>query len=165
LLLSLASLVLLFLATGCGSGTKAVPIRQESAAEAIRSRLQSAGVDVAWLSARRRADFFGPSARQATLSVGGPDGSYIQLYRFPEAGQAAEAAAGVSRDGCSVPTGAGIASVSWVGPPHFFRQGRLIALFTEGADSGAGGSRDRLVLKVLREVMGRQFAGASSSPR
>lgn len=166
LILSLAALVLLFLATGCGSGTKAVPIRRENAAEAIRSRLQSAGVDVAWLAARRRADFFGPSARQATLSVGGPDGSYVQLYRFHKAGQAAEAAAGVSRNGSSVPTGGGIASVSWVGPPHFFRQGRLIALFVEGEDgSDAGGSRDRLVLKVLREVMGRQFAGASSSPR
>ena len=168
LLTGLTSLVLLFLAAGCGAENKAATIPQKDAAEAIRSRLESAGVEVAWLTpspGARQSDFFGPDAHLANLSVGGPDGSYVQLYRFPEAGQAAEAAAGVSRDGSSVPTGDGIAQVSWVGPPHFFRKCRLIAVFVEGAGGDAGSARDRLVLEVLRDVLGPQFAGASASPK
>ena len=166
LLLSLVFLVLLLPAAGCGAGNKAVTIPQENAAQAIWARLESAGFEVEWVSFRWKADFFGPSVRQATLRAGDP-GSYVQFYRFRGAGQAAEAADRVSHDGNSVPTGDGIAMVSWAGRPHFFRQGRLIALFTEGGEDGsdASRSRDRLVLKALREVMGRQFAGDSSSPK
>ena len=136
------------------------PSPQKSAAGTIRSHLQNAGLDVAWLAKSQRADFFGSGARRATLKVGGPDGSLMQLYRFREVEQAAQAAAGVSQDGMSVPLGSGVAQVSWVGPPHFFRQGPLIALFVEGDGARPNGSRDRLVLKVLRGIMGPQFAGA-----
>ena len=165
LLLGVAFLSLTFLATGCGAADKASTIPQETAVEAIRTRIEGAGVEVEWVSFRWNADFFGRSVRQATLSAGGP-GSYVQFYRFRDAEHAAQAAGRVSHDGNSVPTGDGIASVSWSGPPHFFRRGRLIVLFTEGWQDGsaASGSRDRLVLQALREVMGRQFAGDSSSP-
>ena len=165
LLLSLALVVLLLPAAGCGAGTRRSPSRRRMLPRRSRRGSRAPGSKVEWVSFRWKADFFGPSVRQATLSTGGP-GSYVQFYRFREAGQAAEAAGRVSRDGNSVPTGDGTASVSWTGPPHFFHQCRMIALFTEGGqdDSAAGSSRDRLVLKALREVMGRQFAGDSSSP-
>ena len=156
----LVALALLLLVAGCGSATEAPPIPQESAAEAIRSHLQNAGLEVAWLAKSQRSDFFGSDVRRATLRMGGPDGSVMQLYRFREVEQAAQAAGGVSHDGMSVPVGSGIAQVEWVGPPHFFRQGPLIALFVEGDGARPNGSRDRLVLKVLRGIMGPQFAGA-----
>jgi len=160
-ILSLAFLGLAILAAGCGARDKASTIPQETAAEAIRSRLHNAGIEVAWVSFRWRADFFGPSVRQATLSMGGADGSFVQFYRFRDAAQAAEAAAAVSPSGSSVPADGGIAQVSWAGPPHFFRQGRLIALFVEGDGVQPGQPRGPRVLGVLREVMDRQFAGAS----
>jgi hypothetical protein len=161
LLLALTFAGLTFLAAGCSAEDKASTIPQEAAAQAIRSRLQSAGFEAEWASFRWRADFFGASVRQATLSVDGPNGSHVQFYRFDEAGQAAEAAAGVSPDGNSVPADGGTAMVSWIGPPHFFRQGRLVVLFAEGDGVHTSDSRDRSVLATLGEVMGPQFAGAS----
>ncbi len=163
LLVSLSFLTLLLLAAGCGEVNKASTIPEETTVEAVVSRLRTAWVEVEWASFSWRPDFFGPSVRQASLSVGGPGGSHVQFYRFDEAGQAAEAAAGVSREGNAVPTDRGTAMVSWAGPPHFFREGRLIALFVQGADSDLSGSLDRRVLKALREVMGPQFAGATSA--
>jgi hypothetical protein len=157
-LLALASLPLV---AGCDSATETPPIPQKSAAEAVRSHLQNAGLDVMWLAKSQRSDFFGSGVRRATLRVGGPDGSLMHLYGFREVEQAAQAAAAVSHDGMSVPAGSGVAQVEWVGPPHFFRQGRLIALFVEGDGAQPNGSRDRLVLKVLRGIMGPQFAGAA----
>jgi hypothetical protein len=83
------------------------------------------------------------------------------LYRFPDAEQAAAGAARVSRSGMQVPIGGSLASTSWTGRPHFFRQGRLIALFCESGDVHPASRRDQLVLAALQEVMGPQFAGLS----
>jgi hypothetical protein len=156
---SLAAFASLLLLAGCGSATDAVPIAQESTAQALRARLETAGLDVTRLPAAK-SDFFHSGVRRVTLSIGGPQGSLVNLYRFRDAGQAADAAAGVSHDGMQVPTGDGVASVEWVGPPHFFRQGRLIALFCEGDGTQPDASRDRAILTALQSVMGRQFAGS-----
>lgn len=158
---SLATLAVLLLLVGCGSATETVPIPQESAAETLRSKLESAELDVTWLAASQRSDFFDSDVRRATLQIDGPDASLINLYRFPDTEEAAAGAARVSRDGMQVPVGGGLASVSWTGRPHFFRQGRLIALFCESGDVRPGTRRDRIILAALQEVMGPQFAGLS----
>ena len=158
LTVNLTTVAVLLLLVGCGSATETVPIPRESAAEGLRSRLESAGLNTYWLAASQRSDFFDSAVRR-TLRVGGTDGSLINLYRFREAGQAADAASHVSANGLQLPAGGGIANVSWTGRPHFFRQGRLIALFCESGGAQSSTSRDRTILAALREVMGRQFAG------
>ena len=155
----LAALASLLLLAGCGSTTEAVPIARESIAEALRARLETTGLDVTRLTASK-SDFFDSGVRRATLRIGGPQGSLVNLYCFRDAGQAADAAAGVSRDGMQVPTGGGVASVEWVGPPHFFRHGGLIAIFCEADGAPPSSSRDRRILTALQSVMGRQFAGS-----
>lgn len=157
---SLAAAVLMLLIVGCGSTTETVPIPQESAAEALRSELESAGLDVAWLAASQRSDFFDSDVRRATLQIDGSDFALINLYRFPNAEKAAAGAGRVSPSGSEVPADGGLASVSWTGRPHFFRQGRLIALFCESG-SIRPTRRDRAVLAALQAVMGPQFAGSS----
>ena len=157
LTVNLATVAVLLLLVGCGSATETVPIPRESVAEALRSRLESAGLNASWL-ASQRSDFFDSAVRR-TLRVGGADCSLINLYCFQQAGQAADAASHVSADGLQLPAGGGIANVSWTGRPHFFRQGRLIALFCESGGAQSSTLRDRTILAALREVMGRQFAG------
>ena len=151
----------LLLVAGCGSQTEAVPIPRESVAQALRSKLEADGLDVAWLTTSQRPDFFDSRARRATLQVGGDAGALVNLYRFSDEQKAAAAAGGVSEDGMQVPMDGGVASVSWTGRPHFFRQGRLIALFCESGDVQPVIRRDRVILTALQEVMGPQFAGLS----
>ena len=76
--------VLLLLIVACGSSTETVPIPQETAAEALRSKLESAGLEVTWLEASQRSDFFDSNVRRATLQIGDAGGSLINLYRFPD---------------------------------------------------------------------------------
>jgi hypothetical protein len=146
---------------GCGSPTETVSIPQERAADALCSELENAGLDVTWLAASQRSDFFDSAVRRVALQIDGPCGSVVNVYGFPDVEQAAAGVARVSRDGMQVPVGGGLASVSWTGRPHFFRQGRLIALFCESGDSQPVTRRDRVVLAALRKVMGPQFAGLS----
>ncbi len=149
---------LLFACSSCGEVTT---IQEEDAAQAIRSQLRSAGVDAEWPAVPELHPvlFFGPDAERVALLVGGPGGSRIEFYRFPDAETAAKAAAGVSEDGFEIPTDTGTANVQWVGPPHYFAKGRMIVLYVENAGNDADGSIDRSVLAVLRDVMGDQFAG------
>jgi hypothetical protein len=99
--------------------------------------------------------------RRATLKIDGETGTLVNLYRFQDEQKAAAGAGGVSQDGMQVPIDGGLANVSWTGRPHFFRQGRLIALFCESGDVQPVTRRDRVILAALQEVMGPQFAGLS----
>ncbi len=77
------------------------------------------------------------------LTVNGED---VQAFEFASTEEAATAASTVSADGSSI----GTSMVSWVGPPHFYQGGKLIAIYV-GSDSG--------VINILKEAMGSQFAG------
>ena len=55
-------------------------------------------------------------------------------------------AAPISRNGMAV----GTRKIFWVGPPQFFKQGRLLVLYV--------GDNDK-ILKALESALGRQFAG------
>ena len=97
------------------------------------------------------ADFFAPQGQ--LLTVNGED---IKAFEFGSAEEADAAAEGVSAGGDSISridseTGMGVAtSVLWNEPPHFYKAGKLIALYV-GCDSD--------VINVLQETMGPQFAG------
>lgn len=77
------------------------------------------------------------------LLVSGED---VQVFEFRSSAAAAAAACRVNPAGTKV----GKSSVSWMAPPHFYRKGRLIAIYV-------GTSPD--VRSVLESVLGSQFAG------
>ena len=85
--------------------------------------------------------FFTPEGRAFTVG-----GENVQVFRYPSARAAEAEAKKVDAGGTSVGTSAAM----WVGPPHFFKKGRLVVLYV-GADAG--------VLKALVAVLGPQFAG------
>lgn len=73
-------------------------------------------------------------------------GEDVQVFQYADAAVADAQAALVSPSGSAV----GTANIHWVGPPHFFKKGRLIVLFV--------GDNEK-VLNALEAVLGRQFAG------
>lgn len=77
------------------------------------------------------------------LKVRGED---VQVFEYSDATAAEAQAALVSPSGSAV----GTTKIHWVGPPHFFKKGRLIVLYV--------GDNDK-VLNALEAVLGRQFAG------
>lgn len=74
------------------------------------------------------------------------DGADIQVFEYPSKGAVEADAVTISPDGSSV----GTTMPFWVGPPHFFKSGRLIILYI-GSDPG--------ILVWLESILGPQFAG------
>ncbi|HEX6623881.1 MAG TPA: hypothetical protein VF064_09220 [Pyrinomonadaceae bacterium] len=85
--------------------------------------------------------FFSVESRALTVN-----GENVQVFQYRTAEAAAKEASQVSPDG----SGVGTSMASWVGTPHFFRGGRLIALYV---------GDDAKVLEALRASLGAQFAG------
>lgn len=75
------------------------------------------------------------------------DGEDIQVFEFASTAEADTVMQSISADGSSI----GTTMVGWVGPPHFYKAGRLIVIYV-GSHSG--------VSNALRMVMGPQFAGS-----
>ena len=73
-------------------------------------------------------------------------GEDVQVFQYANAAAADAEAAPISRDGMAV----GTRKIFWVGPPHFFKQGKLLVLYVGNDDK---------VLKALEAVLGRQLAG------
>jgi hypothetical protein len=90
------------------------------------------------------------SAEQPFLSVKGVminvHGEDVQVFQYRNAADAEQQAAAVSPDGGTV----GTTKPFWVGPPHFYKKGRLLVLYVGEAPK---------VLKTLETVLGPQFAG------
>jgi len=77
------------------------------------------------------------------INVRGED---VQVFQYSNAAATDAQAALVSLDGSAV----GTTKVQWVGPPHFYKKGKLLVLYV--------GDNDK-VLKTLEAVLGQQFAG------
>jgi hypothetical protein len=89
------------------------------------------------------------------LLVNGQD---VWIYEYPAPALAEVDASGISADGSTFHTGIGpfgsAAVVDYVAPPHFYKTGRVIALYV-GRDTGT--------LRLLRQVFGPPFAGEDSA--
>jgi hypothetical protein len=87
---------------------------------------------------------------QPFLSVTGTmiklHGEDVQVFQYSSAAEMEAQAAPISRDGSAV----GTRKIFWVGPPHFFKQGKVLVLYVGNDDK---------VLKALEAVLGGQFAG------
>jgi len=85
--------------------------------------------------------FFAVPAKTFTV-----DGEGVQVFEYPRAAAADAQAATVSRDGSQV----GTSKPFWIGPPHFYKKANLLVLYL---------GEDEKVLRLLRNVLGPQFAG------
>ena len=70
----------------------------------------------------------------------------IQLFEYEDADAALSDAKRIGPEGSPEGT-----HIDWLGPPHFFRSGRIIVLYV---------GRDDAVVKLLTELLDPQFAGA-----
>lgn len=81
-------------------------------------------------------------------------GETLEVHAYPDEAAAAQMAAGVSPDGASVTDEAGERiAVVWLGTPHFFRSGPLIAVYVGNTP---------VTLGALVEALGPPFAGAAA---
>jgi len=69
----------------------------------------------------------------------------VNVFEYSTVAEAEGDAAKVSPDGSFI----GATAVTWIGPPHFYRNGRLIVLYAGSAE---------VVLLPLEAVLGRPFA-------
>lgn len=109
----------------------------DSLMEALRSAGASieAGEDV-------EQPFF--TAIGKILKVNGAD---VQVFVYDTAEAMEADAAQVAEDGGSI----GSSMVTWMGPPHFYKLGRMIVLYV---------GDDQTVKTLLEGVLGPQFAGS-----
>ena len=74
------------------------------------------------------------------------NGEQVQVFEYQDEAAADAEAATVSPDGSTV----GRTAVSWVAPPHFFKNGRVIVLYV---------GSNPATLDLLQRALGPQFAG------
>ena len=85
--------------------------------------------------------FFTPEGN--TIKINTAD---VQVFEYESAEAMESEASQVSPDGGSI----GTSMVSWIGTPHFYKTGKIIALYV-GSDAS--------VLELLKGTLGPQFAG------
>lgn len=85
--------------------------------------------------------FFSPEGHAYTVG-----GENVQVFRYKSVRAAEAEAKKVNAEGTTV----GTSAMMWVGPPHFYRKGRLLVLYVGDNDA---------MLKALSSALGPQFAG------
>ncbi len=92
----------------------------------------------------------GDEVEQAFFSVTGQlikvNGADVQVFVYDTAEAMETEASQVAEDGSSIGTN----MVMWVDAPHFYKSGRLLALYV---------GQDQAVMDLLEDVLGPQFAG------
>jgi hypothetical protein len=87
------------------------------------------------------------------LKVNGED---VTVFEYAAPALAEVDASGLSADGSTFHTGVGpfgsAVIVDYIAPPHFYKTGRVIALYV---------GNDAATLRLLRQVLGPPFAGAN----
>lgn len=116
-------------------GRSAVPDHR-----ALIGGLRAAGAQVVQEQMLRQP-FFDVEARILVV-----DGEGVQVFEYDDATTAAAQAARVSSDGSQI----GTTKPLWVGPPHFYRKGRLLVLYL---------GEDTRTLERLACLLGPPFAG------
>ena len=104
------------------------------------ANLRAAGADVEPAGDVSQPFFSAPGR---LIKVNGED---VQVYEYPNSRTADTQAAQVSPDGSKV----GTSNVNWIGPPHYYKIGKLVVLYV-GDNVG--------VTRLLKAGLGQQFAG------
>jgi hypothetical protein len=145
-ILSVLLLVLALVVSGCGNTATAnmvtaspEPLAVEDQASLIAA-LQAAGATVE-VGDSISQDFFSPEGN--IIKVNGAD---VQVFEYESADAMENESSQVAPDGGSI----GTSMVSWMDTPHFYKTGRIIALYV---------GSDQTSLDLLEMVIGPQFAG------
>ena len=126
----------------CDSGsspTAATTANQIISAASLVRDLRAGGFEIRLVDTVQQP-FFTPKAE--IYRVNGDD---VQLYEYSDASSAEAEAARVSQNGAI-----GGSMPLWIAPPHFYRNGSLVAIYL--------GSNPR-VMQALTRALGPQFAG------
>jgi hypothetical protein len=87
------------------------------------------------------------------LSVGARrlvvNGENVYAFEYESAESAGRDASGISSDGRTIASGGNVCMPGWTGPPRFYRQDRLIALYV-GTDTD--------LIRILDRTLGNPFA-------
>jgi hypothetical protein len=89
--------------------------------------------------------FFGIEGRSVTVNE-----SAIQVFEYANAEAMESEASRVSSDGFTIRKESSIMSVDWIGPPHFYKAGRIIVIYIGDDDS---------IIRLLENALEKQFAG------
>ncbi len=143
---SVLLLVLALVVSGCGNTATAnmvtaspEPLAVEDQASLIAAlETASATVEVGDSISQ---DFFSPEGK--IIKVNGAD---VQVFEYESADAMENESSQVAPDGGSI----GTSMVSWMDTPHFYKTGRIIALYV---------GSDQTSLDLLEMVIGPQFAG------
>ena len=141
-------LLLMFglIVVGCGNGVTAAPTIASTESPVVEDQatliaaLKAAGATVE-VGDSITQDFFRPEGH--IIKVNGAD---VQVFEYESAEAMENEASQVAPDGGSI----GTSMVSWMDAPHFYKTGRIIALYVGG---------DQTILDLLNKLLGAQFAG------
>jgi hypothetical protein len=147
-ILSVLLLVFSLMVSGCGTGATATQISPTASTEPLAvedkasliAALQASGATVETGDPISQF-FFSPEG--SIIKVNGAD---VQVFEYESAEAMENEASQVAPDGGSI----GTSMVTWMDPPHFYKAGRIIALYV---------GSDQAVLGLLEQVLGPQFAG------
>jgi hypothetical protein len=104
-------------------------------------KLRRQGARVVLTSEKVEQPFFSSPARILNIN-----GVGVQVFQYSSTSAVNKEAMLVSSDGMSI----GSSKPAWMGPPHFFKSGRLIVLYV---------GNDHTILKAIQGALGKQFAG------
>jgi len=137
----LLGLLLAAALAACGTPEPGAMVRPRPVQDhaSLVARLQSEGATVEPAGDLTQPFF---SVDGKVLRVNGHD---VQVFEYPTAAAAESETAQVLSDGSVI----GTTMVDWVAPPHFYRTGKLVAIYV-GDDAGM----------LLEQVLGEQFAGS-----
>lgn len=106
----------------------------------LMRKLRAAGATVK-TGGKISQPFFSVQGRDLTVN-----GEQVQVFEYRSRTRAKNDVAKVSADGTPI----GTTMVTWVSPPHFYHNGRMIVLYI---------GRNPSVIKALEDALGQQFAG------
>lgn len=134
--------LLFALLTGACERTNPVGPSGLASTDALLAALREQGATVVRgdVLPRGSNDFFATNAQVVVVNTG-----LINVFEYRTIAAAEIDEAKVSPDGSRV----GLFIITWIGPPHFYRSGRLIAIYAGSDDA---------VLQPLEAVLGKPFA-------
>lgn len=118
-----------------------VNVKSSTELRSLMKKLRSQRARVALTSEIVEQPFFFVPARILNIN-----GVGIQVFQYSSVSAADKDAMLVSVNGMTI----GASKPHWMGPPHFYKSGRLIVLYL---------GSDQRILKVLHSALGKQFAG------
>ena len=142
ILFALLMLTVSVLSAGCTSNLRTMPpVMDESA---LITGLRATGSSVNEQE-QISQPFFSVTGRTVVV-----DGASISVFEYATPAAMEKESEYVSPDGFVFTTSTMVTNVDWIGPPHFYKAGRIIVIYI---------GKDKATIGLLEKVLGKQFAG------